>query len=291
MEIEWATAYETFNAGFNIVVETEDGFVAVNDELIPSEVIDSLEPQFYSATVTLAGDEFYLEHVTIEGESHRTGPFTVGESVGEVVEPEAVDWASIRAESEALAEAREAERIVEINAALNVVRGPAPSPDEPLVEQSAGVLGESNIYLPMIGARGDDIQAAGADAIDAVPGVTVNLLVKEEGLYRVTYEDIHDGGAGPDLLGVPSAYLALTNKGMPVRIRMVAAQNWGPGAYFEFVGEGIDTLYTDENVYVLRVDRSKAFRTYRNLREPDMTETAPAYYRETIRFEENTQFL
>ena len=144
VEIEWATAYETFNAGFNIVVETEDGFVAVNDELIPSEVIDSLEPQFYSAAVTLAGDEFYLEHVTVEGESHRTGPFTVGESVGEVVEPEEVDWASIRAASEALAEAREAERIVEINAALNVVRGPAPSPDEPLVEQSAGVLGESN---------------------------------------------------------------------------------------------------------------------------------------------------
>ncbi len=51
--------------------------------------------------------------------------------------------------------------------------------------------------------------------------------------------------------------------------------------------KGIDTLYTDENVYVLQVDRSKAFRTYRNLREPDLTETAPTYYRETIRFEEN----
>ncbi len=82
-------------------------------------------------------------------------------------------------------------------------------------------------------------KAPDADAIDAVPGVTVNLLVKEDGIYRVTYEDIHDGGAGPDLAGVPSAYLALTNKGVPVRIRMVRRPELGSAsAYFEFVGEG-----------------------------------------------------
>ena len=34
---------------------------------------------------------------------------------------------------------------------LTLVRGPAPLPDEPLVEQSAGVLGEYNIFMPMIG--------------------------------------------------------------------------------------------------------------------------------------------
>ena len=103
--------------------------------------------------------------------------------------------------------------------------------------------------------------------------MTVNLLVQEEGIYRVTYDDI--AAKGIDLSGVPSAYLALTNMGEPVRIRMMSAPNvqgrptWGPGAYFEFIGEGIETLYTKDNVYVLQVDRSKAFRTFRNMRKPN----------------------
>ena len=64
VEIEWTTAYETFNAGFNIVVETDDGFEPVNDELIPSDGDRLVGAQSYSYTATLAGDEFYLEHVT-----------------------------------------------------------------------------------------------------------------------------------------------------------------------------------------------------------------------------------
>ena len=291
VEIEWTTAYETFNAGFNIVVETDDGFEPVNDELIPSEVIDSLMLQSYSYTATLAGDEFYLEHVTIEGESYRNGPFAVGETVGEVVEPEEVDWTSINAASAALAEEREAERVVEINTALDLVHGPAPLADEPLVEQSAGVLGEYNIFMPMIGGGNDGVQSADADAIDVVDGVTVNLLVREEGIYRVTYDDI--AAKGIDLSGVPSAYLALTNMGEPVRIRMMSAPNvqgrptWGPGAYFEFIGEGIETIYTKDNVYVLQVDRSKAFRTFRNLRAPKPKDDAPAFYTESASYEKN----
>ncbi|MCB9139773.1 MAG: hypothetical protein H6642_15630 [Caldilineaceae bacterium] len=288
--IEWTTAYETSNAGFNIAVADGDNLVIVNEELVPSTVIDSLEPQNYAVTVSLTGSEFYIEHVTVDGESYFAGPFTVGETLGEAVEPVETDWAAIRAESDALAKEREATRVVEINKMLDVVRGPAPSPDEPLIEQSAGVLGERSVFMPLVVGGNSNVQAADADAIDAVPGANVYLKVKEDGLYRVTYSDI--AATGIDLAGVPSAYLALSNNGVPVRIRMMAAASggWGSGAYFEFVGEGIDTLYTDENVYVLQVDRSKAFRTYRNLRAPDLTEAAPDYYRETIRFEGSTTF-
>lgn len=285
VQIEWTTGYESSNAGFNILVPKADGFTQVNGALIPSLGIDSLEPQEYSYAATLAGDEFYLEYVTIEGESHRAGPFIVGETVGEVVEPEAVDWEAIRAEHEALAEAQETVRVVEIDAALDAVRGLAPSPAEPLVEQSAGVLGEWNIYLPFVAGAGDSAQAAQADATDIAPGAVIEFHVSESGIYRVTHDDLL--AAGFDLTGVPSAYLALTNKGVPVRMRVVAAQNWGPGAFLEFVGEALDTLYTDTNVYLLKVDQSKAFRTYRNLRAPDLSQTAPGYYREKIRFEQN----
>ncbi|MCB0047484.1 MAG: hypothetical protein KDD92_18820 [Caldilineaceae bacterium] len=289
VSIEWTTAYETSNAGFNIAVADGDSLAVINEGLIPSTVIDSLESQNYATTVPLTGSEFYIEHVTVDGEHYFTGPYTVGETVGEVDEPVETDWAAIRAESDALTKEREAVRVAEINKMLDVVRGPAPSPDEPLVEQSAGVLGERSVFMPLVVGGNSNVQAAEADAIDAVPGATINLLVKEDGVYRVTYADL--AATGIDLEGVPSAYLAVTNKGIPVRLRMVATQNWGVGSYFEFVGESLETLYTDENVYVLQVDRSKAFRTYNNLREPDLSKTAPNYYRETIRFEENTRWL
>ncbi|MCB0044504.1 MAG: hypothetical protein KDD92_03645 [Caldilineaceae bacterium] len=283
--VEWTTAYETRNAGFNIVVADSAEMVVVNENLIPSTVIDSLEPQSYAATVTMTFDEFYLQHVTVDGQRYSTGPFIVGETVGEVGEPDKIDWAAIRAESDALAEEREAIRVMKINKMLDAVRGPIPLPDEPLIEQSAGVLGESSIFLPFVTGHDNGMQAAEAGAVDVVPGVAVNLLVEESSIYRVTYDDI--AATGIDFSGVPSIYLALTNQGAPVRIRMVAAQNWGPGAYFEFIGERIDTLYTKQNVYVLQVDRSKAFRTYRNLRKPDTADATNNYYLESASYEEN----
>lgn len=283
--IDWVTAYENGNSGFNIVVADGDDLIAVNDELIPSKVIDSFSPQNYSVTVTVPGSKFYIQHVTVNDERYSTGPFIVGETVGEVVEPVKTDWTAIRAESDALARKREAVRVVEINEMLDIVRGPVPSPDEQLIEQSAGSVGERSVFLPLVVGSDNGIQAAGADAIDAVPGVAVNLLVEEEGVYRVTYDDI--AATGIDFSGVPSTYMAVTNQGEPVRIRMVAASNWGPGAYFEFIGEGIETLYTKQNVYVLQIDRSKAFRTYLNLQEPDMGEAAADTYVESMPYEVN----
>ncbi|MCB0047399.1 MAG: hypothetical protein KDD92_18380 [Caldilineaceae bacterium] len=258
VRIEWITEREIFSAGFNIVVETDRGFVPVNDRLIPSRVIESLDPQFYSYTTAVDADAFYLEHVTIENERFRAGPFFVGERVGEAPQTEAIDWRAIRAASEAKAQARAEKSVAAIDRALDAVRGPQ--------------------------------ESMGAARVTQVNGAIVNLLVKEEGIYRVRFEDIDNNGNGPDLRGVPIAYLALTNRGMPVRIHMVASgssSTWEEGAYFEFVGEGIDTFYTDENIYVLQVNRSKAFRIFTNMRMPDLTETPAPYYRETIRFEEN----
>ena len=288
VQIEWTTGYESFNAGFNILEPVVDGFRQVNDALIPSQVSDSLEPQRYSYAAILAGDRFYLEHVTLEGESHRAGPFIVGETVGEVAEPVAVDWQAIRVEHDAQAQAQETVRVAEINAALDAVRGPTPSPDEPLVEQSDGVLGDWTIFLPLIAGGDDGVQSAEANVVDVAPDAVIEFHVDQDGIYRVTHDDLL--AQGFDLTGVPSAYLALTNRGVPIRMRVVAARNWGPGAFLEFVGEALDTLYTDTNVYLLKVDRSKAFRTFRNLRAPDLSQSAPGYYREKMRFEQNVGY-
>ena len=81
---EWRTATETGNAGFNLWVESADGLVKVNTQLIPSKVIDSVEPTDYS--VTLATDAsvslFFIEEVGVDGVTERMGPYLVGAVYG-----------------------------------------------------------------------------------------------------------------------------------------------------------------------------------------------------------------
>ena len=54
------------------------------------------------------------------------------------------------------------------------------------------------------------------------------------------------------------------NGGEPVAIRVQSSGRWfGPGAFVEFVGEALETLYTRTNVYTLRVSRKDARRVAR----------------------------
>ncbi len=286
--VEWSTGYEISIAGFNILVPAGDGFEAVNQGLILSSAIDSLEPQSYRYAADFAADEFYIEPVTLNDESFMRGPYAVGTTVGSIAQPQQTDWTAVRAESEALEQTRETKRAVAINDVLDAVRGPAPSPDEPLLEQSDGVLGERNIFLPLINGSGQ-VAAADAEVIDYLDNVVAELLVDKDGVYRVTDADLQ--AKGINLVGVPSAYLALSNQNAPVRIRMVSTINWGQNSYFEFIGEALDTLYTDTNVYLLKVDRANAFRTFRNLRKIDEQAQTPEYYMETTEVEENNRFI
>ncbi|MCB0133109.1 MAG: hypothetical protein KDD78_19740 [Caldilineaceae bacterium] len=292
---DWTTSYEVGNIGFNILAETEDGIVQVNDDLIPSGALGHLEPQHYAFTATVDATAFSIQSIDGEGELSEVGPYAVGTVWGDAPSTEEVDWAAVRADQSEQEVARETDRVNQVNAALASIAGPAPDADEPLVEQSAGILADYTTYLPMLSGAADrnatDMVAAEVAADNAAQlaaGARIELLVKQDGIYRVTYEDLL--AANFDLTGVTSAYLALTNQDVPVRMRVVPARAFGPGAYIEFFGEGLDTLYTDTNVYVLRVDRSLAFRTYRNLTSPDTTKTAPTYYVEEYEVEENGGF-
>jgi len=87
---------------------------------------------------------------------------------------------------------------------------------------------------------------------------SLNLKVNQTGLYRVTYEMLRD--AGLDLNGAAPAKIQLSNHGQAVPIYVKATGKFGPGAYIEFYGQALDTIYTDTNIYTLQVSQAVSER-------------------------------
>ncbi|MGB5294524.1 MAG: C25 family cysteine peptidase, partial [Thermoanaerobaculia bacterium] len=116
----------------------------------------------------------------------------------------------------------------------------------------------------------------------------VYLRVSEDGLYRVTYEALV--AAGVDLSGVPAARLALLENGEPVPIRVGGPGRFGAGSFVEFVGRGLDTLYTDTNVYTLLAAPRYAARVGRDAAMPSASARIPGFYYETRTAEVNRAY-
>jgi hypothetical protein len=140
-------------------------------------------------------------------------------------------------------------------------------------------LGSTKLYLPSVIKS---IQYSQSDY------PAFNLSVNADGMYRVTYEMLL--GAGLDLNGVRLADIALTNRGVAVPIYVEAPLYFGPGAYIEFYGKALDTLYTDTNVYVLSVDPSKAARVSLDATPLAAGATPAAFYMETAEVEQNHEY-
>jgi uncharacterized repeat protein (TIGR01451 family) len=214
---EWSTSTETGNIGFHLyVVDASGQLRQINPELIESAVVDSVERQDYTFRAKVDGDTFYIEDVSIWGETDLHGPFEVGQAYGERLESDPIDHAAIAREVNQKAAARQAELRKEM-------------------KLLAVALRESTPALP----QGSQLTN------------TVNILVDQTGIQRVTYEALRD--AGLDLNGVPAVKVAVMNRGQVVPIHVEARGKFGPGSYLEFYGEALDTLYTDTNVYTVQV--------------------------------------
>lgn len=247
VHFEWTTDSETANAGFNLYVVTDGGLVRVNDRPIPSRVGTSQGLQEYDYDAPgVNGAVFYIEDVGLFGQTRLHGPFNAGEPFGARVEPEAIDWAAIAAESDALAQQRE----------------------------SATMAAE--------GRTGDSRRSAAASQ-------AVEFLVDQDGVYRVTYEQIL--AAGVDLSRVTRRDLTLTNRGVATPV-FISKARFGPGAYIEFIGQALDTMYTDTNVYRLEVSRGRGQRMATQRIRPtlDALNQAPTYYMETLTVEDNNTY-
>ena len=142
---------------------------------------------------------------------------------------------------------------------------------------------------------GKKFAAAAAKGGGSVGGAvdSVNLLVGQTGIQRVSYEAL--AGAGLDLASVNANHIALLNRGAAVPLRLAAPagngkkpSSFGPGGHVEFWGEALDTLYTGTNVYTLRREPSSSRSIGTDARTP--SGTPPAFYMETTRVERNAQY-
>lgn len=265
---EWTTSTETANAGFNIYIKTAAGYEKVNDKIILTNVIDSSSPQDYVYEAAgVSGDTFYIEDVSLFGEVRSFGPFKLNEAHGLRVQPEAIDWAGIQAETQAIAAERSATRNAEAAA---------------LAAQAERAQTLTSRVLNLAG------RIIGGAAENAAAYPSFELRVSQDGIYRLTYEQLKQQ-TGVDLNGLNAAQLSLKNRGQAVPL-YVSSNKLGPGVYVEFYGQALDTLYTDTNVYVLAVDPAAAVSMpVVQARVPRKVQF-PAYYVETTTIERNAKY-
>jgi len=85
----------------------------------------------------------------------------------------------------------------------------------------------------------------------------INLEVDSAGIYEVTHEQLINE-AGLDIAGQALSRIALMHRGQAVQLELVGSdaddQVFGPGASLRFAAKKLNTLYTDINVYTLRLD-------------------------------------
>jgi len=83
----------------------------------------------------------------------------------------------------------------------------------------------------------------------------VKMTVRRDGLYRVSYEELVTAGMDETLLGTGA--FRLYRNGIEYALKIVSGNGeFGPGDYVEFYGEGLDTEFTDANVYWLTLHGS-----------------------------------
>jgi hypothetical protein len=116
-------------------------------------------------------------------------------------------------------------------------------------------------------ARGAAPAAPAARAARPAPaGPAFRIALKDEGVYRVNYEDLK--AAGLKAKSLASRRLGLSNRGeaVPLWVEDGGDGLLGPGDWMEFVGERLPgetahfNEYTNVNVYVLRTDVTKPLR-------------------------------
>jgi len=119
------------------------------------------------------------------------------------------------------------------------------------------------------------------------PKSYLRIEVSRDGMYRIFYEEMAGAGfiSGP----LRPWGLRLFNRGQEVAIKVASASPFwfGPGDSIEFYGKGMDSLYTDTNVYWLSREWGAGKRISRIDGEVTGGGEAVDSFAETLRFEEN----
>jgi len=237
LSVEWTTASETFNVGFDIWTRVDDEWRRLTEEPILSKAVDAVTPGEYRARLSLKDIDpasiqgLALSTIETTGGQELYGTFEVGESYGDQALPEPIAWDVVRAEHDATMRDKGYEK-----------RGGK--------WRQARRNGAAN----------------GAAASDSA----MEVLVSEPGMQRLTYEDLES--LGMDLAGLRPNAIAVTLKGEAVARRIEPGRGnglLGPGGYIDFWGKAPDfpdALYVSEYVYRVEVNPEKAQRADRQMR-------------------------
>lgn len=252
IDFHWTTATEAGVAGFNLYTETESGLEKLNEQPILSQTVGSSQGQSYSYQLpALKADTFYLEEIDTHGETRFHGPYKLGETSGRAPEPEATDWDAIQSEQQTFAKQRTEAIQPQIQAEFDLAKQPA--------------------YRPELYPQ---------------PGGGVQLLADQDGLYRITYQDLLN--IGVDLGGLPARRLSLFLRGNSVPIFVTPFAPIGPNTVIEFYGQAADSLYTHDNVYTLKATAANNWVEIDNSPVPALS-PAP-YYIETTTIENQNSY-
>ena len=106
LNVDWQTSSESFHLGFHVWGETNEGWVQLNNRLIPAAGGDTNQTREYQRRIRLSREEestvsrYGLSTIDNSGYEEFYGPFDSGVDYGEVDTSEAIDWQATRAEFE-----------------------------------------------------------------------------------------------------------------------------------------------------------------------------------------------
>jgi len=248
--LTWVTQTEVANIGFNLYAQIDGEWIALNDQIIPSQG-DSVSLQNYEFLYLFSGDPsalvFSLGDIDVQGDETLHGPFRMGEAQGVIGGRRDIDWRAERSERETKAANRKARR-------ANNLRQRLQNNKKERRERRARNRSEDTSMLDIFTQSMSSLVASALVAIipsaHAQQGTAwVNLATTEAGVHEISYAELTAFGA--DLEGFTARNMSLTNQGQTIPVQVLGGTAFGPGSSIRFIAESIDTIYTDRNIYTL----------------------------------------
>ncbi|HJQ68446.1 MAG TPA: C25 family cysteine peptidase [Blastocatellia bacterium] len=220
--VKWTTGYESENLGFNVYREAAGGRVRLNKQLIAGSA-------FLSSTAMTAGRtyrwrdqvhpgksdaRYFIEEIDLNGESKWHGPILTTDIQATIKD---VDFDLAQ------------------SATVDELGGSAPEATAAMEMRAT----QPGLMSAMLAGKGNVAGQAG-----------VRMLVKREGLYRVTQEELAAAGFN---MGVDPRFIQLFAGGREYPISVIGGQGGRlhAGDAIEFYGVGLDSPWTDAQAYWL----------------------------------------
>ena len=263
--VQWSTSSEIDTAGFYLfrLDEKPGRYRQINSSILPA-LITAQQGGTYSLIdhgASLTGSNTYLL-MEIEGRGGKNtyGPFAVSAGTGNAVEtqytsaPKAADSLLGRAPGSADSHAKKITKYIDRDGTIVITAGGISSPGAgSLVANEASDFTRTAKAVPGSKQAALDIRAEAKAAANLLQkqksGNNVKITISKDGLYYMDSAEISAllGLAEPWVRQmIRSGRLALTNQGNAVAY--VPAEDMS-GLFF--YGQGIDSIYTAENIYWL----------------------------------------